>query len=100
MAPTKDCLWPTLVGGAPAQKYIRHQLSASAGSRWAVFGHSVLACLARSACEASGNYPVSVGLLNVRSISCKGPLVYDLLDGHKVDFLCLIETWQHQNDFT
>lgn len=43
---------------------------------------------------------ISMGLLNVRTISNKGQLIHDLVNDHKFDFLCLTETWQQPSDYT
>lgn len=43
---------------------------------------------------------VSFGLLNIRSLTNKGPLIQDLIMDHKFDFLCLSESWQQLNDLS
>ena len=62
--------------------------------------HSVLAKLPRSADTKVGKNDLTFGLWNIRSLSNKGPVVYDLLSDRKFDFLCLTETWQQSNDST
>lgn len=43
---------------------------------------------------------LTFGLFNTRSLTNKGPLIYDLLNDSKFDFLCLTETWQQPHDFS
>jgi len=64
--------------------------------------HSTLASLARSANVSFTNQhsDVNFGLFNIRSLSGKGQLLQDLLLDHKLDFLCLTETWQTPDDFS
>uniref|UniRef100_A0A8C6LY00 Reverse transcriptase domain-containing protein n=1 Tax=Nothobranchius furzeri TaxID=105023 RepID=A0A8C6LY00_NOTFU len=60
----------------------------------------MLAHLARSADHMikHGNSTINFGLLNICSLTGKGHLVHDLLSDHKLNFLCLNETWQHPNN--
>ncbi|KAG1924711.1 hypothetical protein F2P79_025983, partial [Pimephales promelas] len=63
--------------------------------------HCSLASLpkvANSACKSSSS-TVNFGLLNIRSLNNKGPLVRDVIMDYNLDFLCLTETWQQSNDF-
>lgn len=48
--------------------------------------------LDRSVGNDSGKNNLSFGLLNIWSLSIKGPLVYDLLSDRNFDFLCLTDT--------
>lgn len=59
----------------------------------------VLASLARQASTGCDECGVSIGLLNVRSLNNKASLVYDLVNDHNPEFLCLTETWQLPQDF-
>ncbi len=62
--------------------------------------HSVLAHLGKSTITESTTNVFTFGLLNIRSINNKAPLVWDLLKDCKFDFFCLTETWQQHNDFS
>ncbi len=62
--------------------------------------HSVLAHLGKSTITESTTNVFTFGLLNIRSINNKAPLIWDLLKDCKFDFFCLTETWQQHNDFS
>lgn len=62
--------------------------------------HSVLADIARTTSIESGTTDLTFGLFNIHSLTNKGPLIYDLLNDSKFDFLCLTETWQQSHDFS
>lgn len=68
-------------------------------SKWTV-DHSVLANVTRTTSTKSVKNDPTFGLFNIRSLTHKGPLVYDLLKDNKFDFLCLTETWQQPHDFS
>uniref|UniRef100_A0A671UXC8 SGNH hydrolase-type esterase domain-containing protein n=1 Tax=Sparus aurata TaxID=8175 RepID=A0A671UXC8_SPAAU len=55
--------------------------------------HSVLAIPARSANTKPHTSNLTFGLFNIRSLTNKGPLLFDLLNDRKFDFFCLTETW-------
>lgn len=38
-------------------------------------------------------------LQNTRSLNNKAGLIYDIITDRKLDFMCLTETWQNQQDF-
>ncbi len=59
----------------------------------------VLTNLTRSVGNDSGQNNSSFGLFNIRSLSTKVPLVYDMPSDRKFDFLGLTETWQKAADF-
>lgn len=46
------------------------------------------------------NITVNFGLLDIRSLMSKRHIIQDLLTDHKLDFLCLTETWQQPNDLS
>ncbi len=60
----------------------------------------MLAHLGKSTITESTTNVFTFGLLNIRSINNKAPLVWDLLKDCKFDFFCLTETWQQHNDFS
>ncbi|XP_062400145.1 uncharacterized protein LOC134089717 [Sardina pilchardus] len=60
--------------------------------------HTVLARLPRSDVHSPSNR-LKAGLFNIRSLTNKASLVSDFIMDHKLDFLCLTETWQQSNDF-
>ena len=47
---------------------------------------------------SSSNAPTFM-LLNTRSLNNKAPLIHDIINDRKTDFVCLTETWQNQQDF-
>uniref|UniRef100_A0A1A8S1F5 Endonuclease/exonuclease/phosphatase domain-containing protein n=1 Tax=Nothobranchius rachovii TaxID=451742 RepID=A0A1A8S1F5_9TELE len=63
---------------------------------------SALAYPTRMANAPAGQQPsiAKFGLLNTRSLTNKGHHILDLLSDNNLDFLCLVETWQHPNDFS
>ena len=64
---------------------------------------SPLACVngaVSSTSPASGSVNAAAFmLLNPRSLNNKALLIHDIITDRKTDFLCLTETWQHQQDF-
>ena len=54
----------------------------------------------RSAYTKPHTSNLNFGLFNIRSLTNKGPLLYDLLNDYMFDFFCLTETWQQPNDFS
>ena len=48
--------------------------------------------------SASVNNTAAFMLLNPYTLNNKGLLIYDIITDRKSDFLCLTETWQHQQD--
>lgn len=65
--------------------------------------HVRTSCLKPLACSDSSTPPVSSAatfmLLNTRSLNNKALLIHDIIIDKKLDFLCLTETWQNQQDF-
>ncbi len=41
---------------------------------------------------------IKLGLLNIRSLSTKAPFLNDMITDHKLDVLCLTETWLKPDD--
>ena len=68
-------------------------------SSWTI-DHGVLAIPARSANTKPHTSNLTFGLFNIRSLTNKGPLLFDLQNDHKFDFFCLTETWQQPHDFS
>ncbi len=60
--------------------------------------YSVLTPLPKSITHTRANYH-KFALYNIRSIANKAPFINDLITDHKLDYLCLTETWQPPNDF-
>ncbi|XP_054892197.1 uncharacterized protein LOC129363891 isoform X2 [Poeciliopsis prolifica] len=54
----------------------------------------------RSSIKFVSTITISVGLLNIRSLTKKESFISELLREKQFDFLCLTETWQKKNDLT
>ena len=63
------------------------------------FDHSVHVIPTRSTHTKHRTSNLTFGLFNIRSLTNKGPLLFDPLNDYKFDFFCLTETWQQPNDF-
>ncbi len=42
---------------------------------------------------------IKLGLMNIRSLSLKALFVNDMIADHKLDVLCLTDTWLKPNDY-
>lgn len=58
-----------------------------------------LTCVDTAPCTVLTNKSATFMLQNTRSLNNKAGLIYDIITDRKLDFMCLTETWQNQQDF-
>ena len=83
---------------APAQRHLNQpQVRTLSYLRPLAFVNGAVS--STSPASASVNNTTAFMLLNPHSLNNKGLLIHDIITDRKIDFLCLTETWQHQQDF-